>query len=254
MLAALAITLAPALAKTGGRSGRITCFNNKRQLQAACALYSAEFSDWLVPNAPAGSIGPNGQPVGWCPGAESWGTSPYNVVRDYYRTNVLGRYVGNVDVYKCPNDRLPSDNGDRIRSISMNGTIGGDLPAGVLSNIKSFIGSYRVFSKTADLTVPGPANTWIFCDESMYSLNDGYLQLNLSLPGYPDVPAAYDLGGNCFSFADAHVEYRQWVWPGTSSAGLKNCPYRYAVTGGSPWDSSGADTDWAWLRQRSSAQ
>jgi len=255
MLAVLAVTLAPALAKSGGRSGRITCFNNKRQVEAACALYSAEWNDWLTPNAPVGAVSPTGQPVGWCPGQENWSASIYNTAPDYYRTNVLGPYVGNVDVYKCPNDKLLSDNGERIRSISMNGAMCGDLPANVRFNIQSFMSGFRVYSKTADLTVPRPANTWVFCDESMFTLNDGYLQVALSLPGYPDVPAAYDVGGNCFSFADAHVEYREWVWPGTTSAGLRNCPYRYGVTtSSSSWGSSGADTDWVWLRQHSSAQ
>jgi hypothetical protein len=162
-------------------------------------------------------------------------------------------FVGNVDAYKCPNDKIPSDNGDRVRSISMNGAICGDLPNNIRINLQTFISGYRVYSKTADLTTPGPANTWVFCDESMYSLNDGFLQMNLNAPGYPDVPAAYDLSGNCFSFADAHVEDRKWVWPGTASAGLRNCPYAYGVTSsGVSWGSSGADSDWSWVRQHSS--
>jgi hypothetical protein len=137
----------------------------------------------------------------------------------------------------------------------MNGAICGDLSFSIRTTIQSMVSPYRLYSKTADLTTPGPANTWVFCDESMYSLNDGYLQLNLNAPGYPDVPAAYDLGGNCFSFADAHVEYRKWVWPGTTSAGLRNSPYAYPVTNsGQPWNSSGLDADWSWLRQHSSAQ
>src|SRR4051794_22052704 len=37
-------------------------------------------------------------------------------------------YLSTLKAYKCPNDRIPSDNGERIRSISMNPGICGDLP------------------------------------------------------------------------------------------------------------------------------
>ena len=46
----------------------------------------------------------------------------------------------------------------------------------------------------------------------MYSLNDGYLQMGLNSFDYPDVPAAYHGGINCFTFADGHVEAHKWRW------------------------------------------
>jgi type II secretory pathway pseudopilin PulG len=249
VLAILAATFAPALAKSGGKVGRINCFNNKRHIQAACAMYSAEWNDWLLPAAVAGFSS------GWCNDLVDWGTSRGNTNRVPYTNNFLWPYVQDLNAYKCPNDKIPSDNGDRIRSISMNGAICGDLPISTRSTIQSLIGNnYWIYSKTSDLSVPGPANTWIFCDESMYSLNDGYLQMHLTSPDYPDVPAAYDIGGNCFSFADAHVEYRKWVWSGITTAGLRNCPYAYHMqANGAHWPSSGVDLDWLWLRQHTSA-
>jgi len=80
-------------------------------------------------------------------------------------------------------------------------------------------------------------------------LNDGYLQMNLNGLDYPDVPAAYDDNGNVFSFIDGHVEYHKWLWnTTTASQGLKNCPYKYGVTGfGVHWGSSAQDTDYKWL-------
>jgi hypothetical protein len=51
---------------------------------------------------------------------------------------------------------------------------------------------------------------WIFCDESMHNLNDGFLQINLNSFDYPHVPAAYHGGnGNCFTFGDGHVEAKK---------------------------------------------
>ena len=117
----------------------------------------------------------------------------------------------------------------------------------------SYNPGWRIYKKVGDLTSPTPAMAWIFADESMYSLNDGYLQMNLNVPNYPDVPAAYHGGnGNCFTFADTHAEAHKWLWPGTATAGLRTCPYAKGVTG-SYWPSSGQDVDWLWLRARSSA-
>ena len=104
-----------------------------------------------------------------------------------------------------------------------------------------------------DLNNPGPVNIWLFADESMRAMNDGYLQMQLNSPLYPDIPANYDSGGNCFSFADGHVEYRKWKWPGLPTAGLKNVPYANGNTGGN-WASSGQDVDWLWLRDRTSSK
>src|SRR5580765_8092747 len=41
VIAILALTLAPALAKSGGKAARVNCFSNKRRVQAACAIYSS---------------------------------------------------------------------------------------------------------------------------------------------------------------------------------------------------------------------
>src|SRR5689334_12445898 len=128
----------------------------------------------------------------------------------------------------------------------MNGAIIGGMSGTSINIIQSYIAQYRGYFKASDLAVPGPATAWVVCDESMYSPNDGYLQADLNTPGnYPDVPAAYDNGGNCFSFADGHVEYRKWQFH-DAKFGILNCPYRYNTTGqGAYWTGGGAfDVDW----------
>ncbi|MFO1515139.1 MAG: hypothetical protein U1F83_19925 [Verrucomicrobiota bacterium] len=141
----------------------------------------------MVPNAPVGAV-VGGQSVGWCPGTENWLSSPWNINVDAYRTNVLGPYVNNVQVYKCPSDRIPSDNGDRIRSISMNPALVGDLPQSSVDSMTQMIKGWRLFKKLTDLNCIGVANAWVFCDEAMYNLNDGYLQCDLVTPGYRMCP------------------------------------------------------------------
>jgi prepilin-type processing-associated H-X9-DG protein len=80
------------------------------------------------------------------------------------------------------------------------------------------------------------------------------LQCDLVTPGYPDIPANYHQGGNCFSFADGHAEYKKWMYNTSDpKAGIKNVPYAKDVTGGGqPWGSSGLDQDWKWLREHTS--
>jgi len=269
IIAILAAMLLPALAKAKAKAQRAHCLSNKKQITLACTMYSSDFQDFLVPNAPvAASSGLGG--VGWCPGSESWAGVPMNINWDAYKTNCLGAYAGDPKVYKCPADNLPSDNGDRIRSISENPAFVGDLermgPQGAASyaGMVGMIQQWKLFRKMTSLSCIGAANVWYFCDESMYSMNDGYLECNLTPvgnPSYPDIPANYHSFGNCFSFADGHVEYKKWIFSiSLGDTGLRNVPYGQhksysdANGPGAPWKSSGLDVDWLWLRQHTSCQ
>lgn len=241
IIAILAALLLPALAKAKVKAQQTRCLSNKKQVEIACTMYSNEYSDFLVPNAVLG------KDYGWCRSTlgENWTTSSENIDPTAYNTNCLAAYVaGQIGVYKCPADTIPSENGDRLRSISMNSCMVGDIPtAGITYPGMS---GWLLFRKLTQLTVLRPVDAWIFADESMYSLNDGYLQMDLNQPQYPDVPANYHGKGNCFSFADGHVETRKW------KGSLANVPYVYKVTG-SQWPAaSGSDPDWLWFRQHTS--
>ena len=254
IIAILAAMLLPALSKAKAKALRAACLNNKHQITIACLMYNNDWQEFLVPNAPVAAF-VGGQYVGWCPGSENWQTSPWNTNFDAYKTTVLGPYVGNPKVYRCPADNIASDNGERIRSISMNPAMVGDLvriAPSAASDMTNMINGWKLFIKVSDVTCVGVANIWVFCDEAMYSLNDGYLQCDLRQPQYPDVPANYHTGGNCFSFADGHSEYKKWLYTTSDpTAGLRNVPYqKYRV--GTYWGSSGLDLDWQWLRQHTS--
>jgi prepilin-type N-terminal cleavage/methylation domain-containing protein len=250
----LAAMLLPALSRAKAKALRTACLNNKHQITIACAMYNNDWQEYLVPNAPVAAV-IGGQYVGWCPGTENWTTSPWNTNYDAYKTNVLGPYTGDVQVYRCPADNIVSDNGTRIRSISMNPAMVGDLARiapNATQDMTNMINGWQLFVKVSNLGCIGVANVWVFCDEAMYSLNDGYLQCDLRQPQYPDVPANYHTGGNCFSFADGHTEYKKWRYATSDpTAGLQNVPYSKGVVG-TYWHSAGLDVDWQWLRQHTS--
>jgi len=254
IIAILAAMLLPALAKAKMKAQLANCISNKHQITIACTMYNGDWQEFLVPNAPVGAM-VGGVSYGWCPGTENWGTSPWNINYDAYRTNVLGPYVSNPRVYKCPSDTIPSDNGERIRSISMNPALVGDLKSvapTAVDSMTSMIKSWKLFAKVTQLNCIGVGNIWIFADESMWSLNDGYLQCDLATPGFPDVPGKYHQGGNVFSFGDGHTEHKKWLYATSDpNAGILNVPYAKDKTGGNQ-GSSGLDDDWKWLRQHTS--
>jgi len=209
-----------------------------------------------MPNAPAGDADTNA----WCPsGGENWGSAGDNTNLADYKSCLMATYVMNqVAVYGCPADTLPSANGPRIRAASMNGQMGYNV---VTLDEASYNAGYTAFGKTHDLIGLPPAMAFIFCDESMFSMNDGYLEMGLTSPSYPDVPANYHGGRvNCFGFADSHAEVHKWLGPV-----MPYTPYSVGVSEQNPMgspapfnggvvDTTLLDKDWVWLTNHTSVK
>jgi prepilin-type N-terminal cleavage/methylation domain-containing protein/prepilin-type processing-associated H-X9-DG protein len=225
IIAILAALLLPALAKAKTKAEGIMCLNNLKQMSLAFNLYNTD-NNKLPANLGHFTYDTNT----WCTGVLNWQsgsgglpgeTFPPNINTNYLKNALLGPYNSkNTGVYKCPADRIPSDVGPRVRSISMNGFVGGDAEWTVYG-----LTDYRIFIKETDFTRPGPAMTWVFGDEHPDSINDCLFGLHMppatlwpQAASWDDIPASYHNGAAGFSFADGHAEIKKWkdrnsVWP-----------------------------------------
>jgi prepilin-type processing-associated H-X9-DG protein len=110
----------------------------------------------------------------------------------------------------------------------------------------------RVYRKTGDLSVPGPAYTWVFIDENPQSINDGWMIEDPTSPSeespvWIDGPAVYHDGACGLSFCDGHAEIKKWRDPYLLSINSMNDTQAW----------TGGDTkytpDVLWLSHRSTA-
>ena len=236
IIAILAAMLLPALAAAKMKAQVIQSLSNIKQCQLGVQMYMTDNSDSLIANAPLGA-----GVSSWCPSAgEDWDFAGVNTNPVPYQQTIMGPYMGNqLGVFRCPGDFISSQNGQRIRSYSMNGYVGSKLEQSA-----SFDGpGWKCFLKGSDITGMSPSDLFVFCDENMYSLQDGFLQVSMKSGVFPDVPAAYLKGRNEFSFADGHSEVHKWV-----TATLINVPYKLDVSaGGSVTSAAGAKQNLDWI-------
>jgi prepilin-type N-terminal cleavage/methylation domain-containing protein len=252
IIAILAAMLLPALSRSKAKALQIQCINNLKQLQLGWHMYAGDNNEWMLPNAPLGpnsATDPTQNADSWCSHAqEGWGFLDANTNTFYYSTSIMAPYMGGqLGVYRCPADRIPSANGQRLRSYSMNGQVGMDTLA-LQGLTKGFNPGFATYSKVSQiLNCPGPTQTFIFAEENMCSLNDGYLQISCTSPPEMiyDMPGSYHetaLGG--FSFADGHAEMHKWV------TGVVKIPVRYGFQQSSTLVGMN-NVDWLWIAAHS---
>lgn len=246
IIAILAAMLLPALAAAKVKAQETKCVNNLKQMQLGWQMYLGDFNDKCVPNAPLGAVAT----AVWAPAAigQNWLNSGENTNRALYLTSILAPYMGGqVDVYRCPGDILPSQNGTRLRSYSMNGQVGAPKTYTDRDNL-----GYWAFTKATQMSNGSlsPVDTFIWCEESMSTMNDGYLQIDAAgTKGlFPDVPGAFHGVKACgFSFADGHSEMKRWR---TSALRIPTVEGKGYSTGGPlPTGVTISNEDWIWFTQ-----
>jgi prepilin-type N-terminal cleavage/methylation domain-containing protein len=247
IIAILAGLLLPALARAKMQAWKAQSISNIKQLQLGAQMYANDNNGFLLPNAPLGFVQSGVIPwidVSTPTYVEGMNNEIGNTNMALYTSGLLAPYLGNqIGIYRSPADKMPSKNGTRIRSYSMNGQMGvttylklhynPDLPA-------------LTYSKESDIIRPSPSDAFVFCEESPYSIGDGYLEISsqASASGFPDSPAAY-LGNACaFSFADGHSEAHKW----TTSVLLDAMNKKQHTTTASP-----LNADWQWFAQHATS-
>lgn len=228
IIAILAAMLLPALGKAKQKTQGVYCMNNNKQLMVANAMYQADNQD-NFPMAFHGGYTPTANDVNrpWVTGWLDWSTSADNTNIIYLlepRYAVLASYFGKVkNIYKCPADTFASSSqrqrgwSSRARSISGNiyvgkgngWTSGPGYSAGGPNNLNIYKGAV----KASDLTIPGPAQTWVYMDEHPDSINDAGAFAPDNRNNIPDAPATYHSMASGFAFADGHAEIHKWRGP-----------------------------------------
>jgi len=207
IIALLAAMLLPALTRTKAKAESMTCSNNLKQLSLAWALYADDNNDFLVNNHGVPETLARRQT--WANNVEDWMASDDNTNLFFLSDSKLGPFANrSTRIYKCPADRKPAPNGERIRSMSMNAMVGNP---GELTN--RFNPLYVQFFKKSDFK--SPTDTFVFLDEQADTLNDGFFVNRLEEYSWGNVPGSYHNNAVNLSFADGHLESHRWQVPAT---------------------------------------
>ena len=249
IIAILAGMLLPALARAKAKAYQVGCVNNLKQMQLGWQMYAGDNDDYMLPNSPQGTASttdPTVNATSWCSHAtEGWAALDGNTNTYYYTTSIMATYMGNqIAVYHCPADKVPSVNGQRLRSYSMNGQVGLNTDA-LRSLTKGYNAGYGTYWKVGQVqSCPGPSQTFIFCEENTCSINDGYLQVSCqpTPETFPDVPGSFHNWGCGFSFADGHAEIHNWQTGILKLASVSGFTKNNVFAGNN-------NVDWVWFTQ-----
>jgi type II secretory pathway pseudopilin PulG len=274
----LAALLLPVLVRAKQAAQGTQCMRNLKQLTEGWSMYTRDNRGFFAINGGEGYVNSftlaqfqqgTGGAADWCPGLQNVNAdlSPANLPNtqpnigyEYIEAGQIYPYVNSIGAYKCPADvAVPPANEEfgisypHVRSVSMNAWVGPPAVGGGRYWNGSVDGpDIRVFLKETDLSVPGPANTFLLIDENAESINDGYFVEDPStLPPPPgkwvDCPASYHNNAAGLSFTDGHTEIRRWTDPVVlNPVNIQNWPGEITATHG--------NLDCEWLCDRASAR
>ncbi len=258
IIAILAGMLLPALAKAKGKALGISCMSNNKQVALGWLMYATDNDGYL-----AGSLGDARQGKIWVPGHLDFSARKDNVdtslLLDPKRGALLGKYLQNAEVFKCPADkstvRVGRETLPRIRSISMSQSFGRNPRQGGGAGQWLPYSSFRTYAKEADMGIPGASNLFVFLDEHPNSINDAAFAVKCDARGSSarmiDWPASFHNGAGGFAFGDGHAEIKKWLDPRTivphkNSNGMPSPP-------GGLNQAAPNSKDVEWMQERASA-
>lgn len=219
IIAILAAILLPVLSKAQQRAQRTYCSNNLHELALAWIMYTDDNNANLPPNGTQSINSTNT----WVKGVLTWDKRITPNADNYSTANLynslLGPYASHqVGIFKCPGDTMQAAIGPRVRSVSMNAFMNGEIDPSNDKNVVTAMAGYTNYKKLTAMISPGPSDLWVFLDEQGDSINDAFFLVDMvdsttTSPQWADRPAAYHGGTGAFSFADGHAESRTWHDP-----------------------------------------
>jgi len=247
IIAILAAMLLPALGKAKQKAERVNCLNNQKQLTYAWVMYADDNNSTVPPNASTSMA----SSPSWVAGVLKWDSGfpwPQNYDNTLLTDSLLGPYCNrSTGIYKCPGDKYPALSGPRIRSLSMNGQMGGLSTEPPVLNQSGQGKNYRIYYKQPQIVDPAPAMAWVFIDEHGDSINDGFFRVDMSsTTQWQDCPASYHGASGALSFADGHSEIKRW----TDSNIRDRAVTKTAMP--KPFNAS-PNTDLLWLQERTTS-
>ena len=191
-----------------------------KQLTLGWVMYAGDNSDRLVPNWILPVPNWTSAPESWVGGNETKLAEATNVI--YVQNGKLYGYIKSAAVYRCPSLAgmapvgVPADS--LVRSVSMNGRMGGTLPgdvsaAGEIWDTSTMMGGNNLPIRAASaIKNPASVNALVFMDESVNSVDDCFfiVKMGADVTTWQNSPTARHNHGATLSFADGHTELWNW--------------------------------------------
>jgi prepilin-type N-terminal cleavage/methylation domain-containing protein/prepilin-type processing-associated H-X9-DG protein len=232
IIAILAAMLLPALSKAKARAQTIHCISNMKQLTLAWIMYNQDNADSVIPNWIL--VGGESPPESWVSGNVRNNTDSTNL--SLIQNARLYAYSKSPRIYACPSAQgiqpgnpKPMDATLMVRTVSMNGRMGG-------ANANSFSVDGPIFntSSSGNSWVPNPilkanqiknpdaAAALVFIDESVPSVDDSSFIIFPGDTTWNNAPTACHANGAVMTLADGHVE--RWAWKGLTGEPPQGTP------------------------------
>lgn len=209
IIAILASLLLPALAKAKIAAQKVNCVSNFKELQLCWQLYSDDYQNWIVRNEP-------NDDTSWISGIaadenNAMGATNFADVE----AGLLWVYNKSLGIYKCPSARgMTPANAAGIDASLFVRTVSIGSRMGNYADHDNLLDPNTAFTKTTAVASPGPAQASVFIDESMATIDDGFLAIDCNGPqpqgpdpnGFQNSPTIRHNGAGTYSFADGHAQ------------------------------------------------